>query len=141
MKTEMLYEGPTDFHEFLNLTKGYPCKITIEPVEGEKLRTAKQNKSYWKGCAIAAQNLTAGGWTRNKVFQIRKIELPWTKEAFHEDITKPFMVAAYDKDSSTKLSTVEMSQTWSKVQDQILLSTTNSDLGAPVNIGEFPSFR
>lgn len=138
---EMLGEGPNDFQELLNLVGKGQCKITIEPLEGEKLRTAKQNKAYQKGCAIAASRLTEGGWTRNKMFEIRQVELPYSQESFQEDITKPFMQIAYQKKSSTQLSTAEISQMWSKIRDQILVSTTNSELGGSVDIGPFPDLK
>ena len=138
---KMLWESHKDFQELISLIGNNTCEITVKPLNEEKIRTHRQNKAYWKGCGIAAARLIDGGWTRNKMFSIRQIELPWTPEAFHEDITKPFMGLVYDKDSSTKLTTSEMSQTWSKCRDQIILNTTNSGLGGTVDIGSFPSLR
>lgn len=122
------------------LTKGH-VSVEIKNVSDDKIRTIKQNKSYQKGCEIAAIKLNDGGWTRNKMFKIRQIELPYSREGFQEDVTKPFMEAAYQKTSSTQLSTVEMSQMWSKIRDQIIVSTTNSNLGPTVDIGPFPSLE
>lgn len=142
MAKEMLFEGKIgDFQEFLDLMEGKPCLVTIKPVADDKLRTLQQNKAYQKGCEIAAQRLLDSGWNRNKMFKIRQIELPWSRDAFQCDITKPFMEIAFNKKSSTDLSTKEMSLMWDKIRDQIILNTTNSNLGPTVDIGPFPNIE
>jgi hypothetical protein len=113
----------------------------IDVREIKNTRTNQQNKAYQKGCEIAAARLNEGGWTRNKVFQIRDVQLSWSRETFQTDITKPFMDIVFGKDSSTKLDTVEMSKMWNYVRDQIIKSTTESDLGPTIDIGPFPSLR
>lgn len=73
------------------------------------IRTIQQNKSLHLWAAHLAEELNDAGFTITKVLK-HDVEIPWTKETVKELIIKPVVAALYKKDSTTKLTTKELSQ-------------------------------
>ncbi len=69
-------------------------------------RTLKQNKSYWKWIDLLATELNNAGYSVQTVLS-KTAEISHTKDNFHQNISKVFIKALFNKDSSTDLTTKE----------------------------------
>lgn len=73
-----------------------------------KQRTLKQNASLHKLLTELADELNASGKTMMKVLS-HQAEIEWTPEATKAYLLKPFIKAMYQKESTTQLTTKELS--------------------------------
>ncbi len=84
-----------------------------------KPRTPKQNSSLWKYCTQLAEALNAAGFDL-RTFPFRDgLEIPFTKESVMSTFWRPIQDAMYDKESTRKLSTVEMQKVYEAVDRAI----------------------
>jgi hypothetical protein len=86
--------------------------------EAEKVRTLPQNSSMHKYCDVIAKRMTDAGFTQRQLTGSFKqgFELPVTKHMVKE-IFREVGKAMFDKDSTAKLSTIEVQEVY-KVVDQ-----------------------
>jgi hypothetical protein len=97
-------------------------------------RTSQQNRSYWKGCELLAQALNDAGLEKKAALELllkEGMDIPWTKNAIHEDLFKPIIRAMYGKVSTTQLGRIQISEAW-----DVLNRATGEKLGVTV---PFPS--
>ena len=71
-----------------------------------KKRTTQQNKAYWAWINALADELVEHGIDMKGAIEVPIMATP---EMLHENVTKRLIKAAYGKDSTTKLTTKEMS--------------------------------
>ena len=84
---KMLWQGHKDFQEFISLLDGRECEISIKPLEGEKLRTALQNKAMHKDMSNTAKVLNDNNVSAKDLFSCARSEIGITgrliKEFWH----------------------------------------------------------
>ena len=132
-KEEMLYEGMSDFQAFLELTKGKPCKITIEPVEGEKLRSLQQNKALHLDFKNTAKILNDNGITAEALFSCAKDAVP-----VNESIVKQYWHSVLElmgmPPKTSKLTQAEVSIVREAIERAFAIKFG-------LDIGDFPSLE
>jgi hypothetical protein len=74
----------------------------------ENQRTIKQNRSLWKFSQDLADTLNDAGLSMQMVLK-PGIQISWTKDSIHDYIVIPISKAMYHKDSTTTLTTKELS--------------------------------
>lgn len=84
-------------------------------VEKLKQRTTRQNSALHLLMTELADELNGSGMTMMKVLS-QDAEIEWTPEAVKNFLLRPFIRAMYQKESTTQLSTKELS----KATDQML---------------------
>lgn len=67
-----------------------------------RLRSSRQNNAIHLYCRLAAEDLSSAGLDQRKVLK-PSFEIPWTQEAFKQNMFKPVMKAMFNIDSTTKL--------------------------------------
>lgn len=75
----------------------------------QKQRTIKQNRSLWKYCTLMAESLNDAGFDFKKFLEVTqyKLDVPWTKDLFKEQIWDVVMNSQTGKESSTEMSTID----------------------------------
>ena len=94
-------------------------------------RTSVQNAALHKGFQLLAESLNDAGLDMKKVFEVKTVSIPWTKESVKEVLFRPIMSAMTEKGSTTELNTVEVSDVW-----LVLMRHLGENFG--INL-EFPS--
>ena len=93
-------------------------------------RTTQQNKSYWLWLTLLSQELNDSGQSMGDGKLIR-VPLYFTPENLHEYVVKPYLNALYpEKDSTTKLTTVEMQDLYQRL-DQIIAERSQCSVPWP----------
>lgn len=77
--------------------------------EEEKKRTALQNKSMHRWFALLANSLNDAGYDAREVLE-PEVEIPITDKIVKNQMLKKIAKAMYDKDSTTELTTIELSE-------------------------------
>lgn len=100
-KHVMIYKDHKDFQQFIDVTNGKECKVTIEPIESAYSKKLRGSSHVW--FAMCAKHLNSEGHGRNSKSKItgEPIELPWNEtvfKAFYKDVLFEY---------SSKLSTEE----------------------------------
>jgi hypothetical protein len=72
-------------------------------------RTDQQNKALHVWLREVGEELNAAGLDMRKTLK-QEVEIPWTEDRVKEFIWYPVMEAATGKESTTKLTTVEISE-------------------------------
>ena len=126
----MLYESHADFQDLIDLIGGWPCKLTIEPLEGDKLRTSQQNKSIHKYCDQLAKAYNDAGLDMKTVID-QQAEIPWSMERVKENQWRQIQTALGMPSSTTKLVSGEVTQVY-----EVLNRHTSSSFGISIS---FPS--
>lgn len=75
-----------------------------------KSRTIKQNASLWKYLEILSDELNSAGYEMVILIVGKEVHIPWTKDTLKEAVWNGIMKKAYKKNSSTDLTTSEMSE-------------------------------
>ena len=78
---------------------------------GQK-RTEQQNKALHKGFELLADALNDAGFETKAVLAKKQIDVPWNKELVKELLWRPLMEAARQHESTTELTTAEVSEIW-----------------------------
>jgi hypothetical protein len=114
----------------LNLDTTKNCTVEIK---GEGTRTLTQNNAIHLWCDQLGKALNDAGYDQRAVFaQMREgVSIPWRDTAVKESLWKPIQAAIVGKDSTTKLSTTEVSEVY-----EILNRWTAEKFGVSV---PFPS--
>lgn len=132
-KEEMLYESPGDFQKFIELTKGMPCKITIEPVENDKLRSLQQNKALHLDFKNTARILKDNGITAEALFSCAKEAVP-----VNEAIVKQYWHSVLElmgmPPKTSKLTQAEVSIVREAIERAFAIKFG-------IDIGDFPSLE
>ena len=112
----------------------------VEVTMKRKRRTKPQNRAMRKGWSMASIKLNEAGWSQNDIFKVRQTEIPWCSGSFENSLWRPLQDAFGLPKSTSDLKTPDMSKIWDTLRDQIAKNTSERpDLGAPVDIGPFPS--
>lgn len=88
--------------------------IAVETEEGKKatlaeqLRTERQNKAIHLWLENIATTLNDAGLDQRVVLQAYRMDVPWTKESVKEVMWRRVQEAMFNKQSSTKLTTKEV---------------------------------
>ena len=77
-------------------------------------RTLPQNRLYWKWLTELAKELVDHGVDMRELIEVPIMATP---ERLHDQACKPLMEAMFNKDSSTKLTTVEIGELADKITD------------------------
>lgn len=93
-------------------------------------RTNKQNASIHKYCSMLSTTLNDAGLDQRKMLK-PEVEIPWSMESVKDKLWRPIQMAMFDKKSSAKLDTLEVSRVY-----DVLNRHTASKLGVSV---PFPS--
>jgi hypothetical protein len=80
----------------------------------KKQRTLKQNNSIHKYCELLAKELNTLGLDMRVVLK-PEIKIMWTPEACKSELFKPVMKAMYGKESTTELTTSEVSKVYEQI--------------------------
>lgn len=80
-------------------------------------RTILQNASMHLYFEHLAQSLNDAGFDMKKVLEMKEVDVPWNKDMVKEVLWKGIQRAMFDKDSTTDLTTVEISEVY-KVLDR-----------------------
>lgn len=78
-------------------------------------RTLKQNSSLHLYCKQLADELNAQGVTVQILLKNFKMDIDWTPEAVKELLWKQALKAIYKKDSTTELTTAEVSNVYEHI--------------------------
>jgi len=92
----------------INALKG-TFKLSITPKGGT--RTLNQNSASHLAFKLIADVLNDSGLDQRKVLK-ENIQIPWSQDSVKEMLFKPVMKAVTGKDSTTTLSTTEMSEVY-----------------------------
>ena len=98
--------------------------IDIKPATEDKARTLAQNASIHKYCAMLADDFNSAGYDLHTILN-QAVARQWTPEAVKELIWREVQKALYDKESTTKLNTKEVSKVY-EVVSQHLAQTFDS---------------
>lgn len=74
-------------------------------------RTNQQNRALHKYCAMVAESLTNAGLDMRKTLK-PEVEIPWSGDSVKEHMLKPIVKAMFDKESTTELTTKEVSEVY-----------------------------
>ncbi len=128
MKTDFTVRNVNDMDAVMKsirtaLSEQIPHTVLIYPdTESEqhlKRRTLSQNASLHKYCQTIAQKMNDAGYTQRKLVGSFKkgFELP-VSEYMVKDIFREVGLAMYQKDSTAKLETTEMSEVYKIVDER-----------------------
>ena len=103
--------------------------IVCETIGSKAARTALQNRSLHKYFELLCDALNSAGWDMKATLEklSKKATIPWSPLAIKERLWKPVQIDTYDKDSTTKLNTDEVSAVY-----EALNSVTSEQLGVSV---------
>lgn len=82
-----------------------------EAIQAPQTRTNQQNKSIHVFCELLAAELNSAGLDMREVLK-PTVDIPWTKQTVKDYIWKPIQQAYLKKDSSTTLTTKEVSEVY-----------------------------
>lgn len=83
---------------------------TVQMTEKKGSRTLQQNKAIHLYCEMVADTLNELGWTfRFEGLKNTEMELKYTMSIVKETIWRPIQIALFEKESTTELSTMEVS--------------------------------
>ncbi len=86
-------------------------KSTVEIKEKKKTRTLKQNSSIHLYCEMISDVLNELGHTFSFIgLKGVKMEIQYTPELIKSTLWKPIQMAMYNKESTTELTTTEVSE-------------------------------
>lgn len=68
-----------------------------------EVRTGNQNRAMWLFFELLADELNNAGLDQRKVLK-PSIEIPWTKQAIHDQLWVPIQAAMFSKESTTELA-------------------------------------
>ena len=129
---KMLFENQIgDFQQLIDLIAGRPCEITIKPLDGDKLRTAQQNKALHKDFANTAKALRNANISAKDMFSCTR-EAVGINEVMVKEFWHSVMIAMGLEPKTSKLTTTQVT----KVR-QLIERAFAMRLG--VDIGEFPN--
>ena len=89
--------------------------LEIKIVRRAKQRTDQQRKAIEVYCRDLAYTLNRAGLDQRKVFAAMRedgIDIPWRQETAKDSLWRPIQVAILGKESTTKLSTDEVSRVY-----------------------------
>lgn len=75
-----------------------------DPEQEKKQRTLRQNRAFWLFCQMLAEQLNEAGLDQRKVLK-PGIDIPWTKDAIHDQMWIPIQKIMYGTSSTTELKT------------------------------------
>ena len=70
-------------------------------------RTPQQNKALHKYFEILPEALNDAGLEMKAVFEIKEVDVPWSKETVKEVLWRPIQLAMTEKGSTTELTSGE----------------------------------
>lgn len=90
---------------------------TVEMKEKKGSRTLRQNKAIHLYCEMIAEMLNEIGWTfRFEGLKNTEMELKYTMILVKETIWRPIQIALFGKESTTELSTKEVSEVSEQIE-------------------------
>jgi len=95
-------------------------------------RTLNQNAALHAYCEQLAEALNGAGYDMKKVFEVKTAEVPWTQTSVKEALWKPVQQAMFEKESTAKLDTKEVSQVH-KVLDKHIAENFGISIPFPSN--------
>ena len=108
-------------------------KAVVELTEKKKQRTLKQNNAIHLYCEMIAEALNDLGWTfRYSGIKGVEMELKYTPTIVKETIWRPIQMALFGKESTTELTTTEVSE----ISEQIEMFFAKQGIDLP-----FPSIE
>lgn len=128
-KTDQTWQ---EFSAALAAVQGGECVITIE---SKKQRTKPQNRSIHKVCRMLSEGLNNKGQYMVRALKVLRkspeVEIPWTPEEVKRLLWRPVQKAMFDTESTTELSTIQVSQ---------VFEVLNKNLAEKLGVScEFPS--
>lgn len=94
---------------------------------GHQNRTTQQNRRYWQWLTELSNELVAHGVDMREAIQV---PLTATPELLHQQVVHKIIKAKYNKDSTTELSTTEMSDVTDLVT-QVFSERTEGNVYVP----------
>jgi len=82
-------------------------------------RTLKQNNSLYLGEDKLATELNAKGLDMRVVLK-PEFKIRWDKDAIHRNLVKPVAKAMYKVDSTTELTTGQISRVWEEIMQMLV---------------------
>lgn len=76
----------------------------------ETVRTVKQNNSIYLYCKLLANKFNDAGLDMQAVLKKKKVSVSWTQSSVLEVIWRPIQIQMFNKKSTTKLSTKQVSE-------------------------------
>jgi len=89
--------------------------LVVKTVGDRAKRTVLQNASIHKYCLLLANQFNDAGLDMKAVLKIKTASVDWTMVSVKEVIWRPIQVAMFDKESSTKLETGEVSKVYEQI--------------------------
>lgn len=120
--------GPMDAEDQKAIS-GY--KTIVCETKGERCtRTTQQNRAMHKYFSVLADALNTAGWDMKKTLT-KQADIPWNATTVKEYLWWPLQKAMFQKDSTAKLETQEVSQVY-----ETLNRHTSGKLGVSVPFPE-----
>ena len=91
------------------IAKGKKFRVEAFEVGGEKLRTAKQNRSLHVWCRQTAEKLNSAGLDQRTVLK-PAIPIPWDEDSVKKKIWAPVMKAMFEVESTKDMESHHPSQ-------------------------------
>lgn len=85
----------------------------------KKKRTLKQNDSLHLGCHLLAGELNSRGLDQRVVLK-PTFKILWDKDSIKENIIKPVAKSMYGVESTTKLTTAQISRVWEEIMEMLV---------------------
>ena len=76
------------------------------------MATRSQQNSLHLGFQLLAEALNDAGLDMQKVFEVKTVSVPWTKESVKEVLFRPIMSAMTQKGSTTEMEIAEVNEVW-----------------------------
>lgn len=91
------------------------------------IRTIPQNAALHVYFELLAKELNDAGLDMKKVFEVKAVEVPWSAGSVKEVLWRPIQGAMIGEESTTKLTTIEISEVY-----EVLNRHTAQKLGVSV---------
>ena len=95
-------------------------------------RTLTQNAALHSYCQQLAEQLNNAGYDMKAVFEVKTAQVPWTQDSVKAALWKPIQQAMFDKESTAKLDTKEVSEVH-KVLDRHMAENFGVSIPFPSN--------
>jgi hypothetical protein len=105
--------------------------------DGRKQRTITQNKALHRYFELLAEALNDAGYEMKAVLAVKSVDVPWNKETIKEVLWKPIQEAMTNKDSTTELNTVDVSEVY-QVLDRHIAQNFGVHVPFPSILGYMP---
>jgi len=97
-------------------------------IKRKRQRTLRQNRSIHLFCEMLAEGLNDAGYDMKRVFEVKTVDVPWTKESVKACLWKPIQDAMFEVESTAKLERTQVSKVYEVLNRHI---TSNFGVHVP----------